>query len=122
MDFDKAAVDTIMEKLHIQCVGNGYVDMICPTQNIGEFIDYMEELGITIKGFTWWCHVCDGHQLCGLGGPRNQYGDGWFSEIPMNKVICFESNEKLKHYLLVDYPNSHEYKECYVPAFWLDTL
>ena len=93
MDFDKAAVDTIMEELHIQCVGNGYVDMICPTQNIGEFIDYMEELGITIKGFTWWCHVRDGHQPCGLGGPRNQYGDGWFSEIPMNKVICFESNE-----------------------------
>ena len=72
MDFDKAAVDTIMEKLHIQCVGNGYVDMICPTQNIGEFIDYMEELGITIKGFAWCCHVRDGHQSCGLGGPRNQ--------------------------------------------------
>lgn len=45
MDFDKAAVDTIMEKLHIQCVGNGYVDMICPTQNIGEFIDYYGGVG-----------------------------------------------------------------------------
>ena len=45
---------------------------ICPTQNIGEFIDYMDELCITIKGFTWWCHVHDNHQPCGLGGPRNQ--------------------------------------------------
>ncbi len=122
MDFDKTVVDRIMEKLQIQPVGNGYTDMICPVQNIGEFIDCMEELGITIIGFTWWCHVHGHHQPCGLGGPRNRYGDGWFSEIPMDKVICFESNEKLKQYLLVDYPGSHEYKECYVPAFWLDVL
>ncbi len=94
--------------------------MICPVQNIGEFIDRMDELGIAIKGFTWWCHVHGYYQPCGLGGPRNRYGDGWFSEIPMNKIICFESNEELKHYLLVNYPDSHEYKECYVPAFWLE--
>lgn len=122
MDIDRAAVDLIMEKLHIQPVGNGYIDMICPVQNIGEFIDRIDELGITIKGFTWWCHVHGDHQPCGLGGPRDRYEDGWFSEIPMDKVICFESNKKLKHYLLVEYPDSHEYKECYVPAFWLDTF
>ncbi|MDE6687843.1 MAG: hypothetical protein K2K17_11065 [Lachnospiraceae bacterium] len=121
MDFElKNNLDNIMKKLHIQPVGNGYIDLICPVKKIGEFIDCMEQLGIKIKGFTWWCHVHDSHPACGLGGPQSQYSDGWFSEIPANEITYFESNDKLKQYLLEDYPNCPQYKECYVPAFWLD--
>ena len=112
-------IDDILKRLHIQPVGNGYIDLICPVENISEFIDCMEQLCITIKGFTWWCHVHGGHEACGLGGPRSRYSDGWFSEIPMDDIIRFDSNEELKHYLLEIYPNSPQYKECYVPAFWL---
>jgi hypothetical protein len=120
MNLDKDTIDSVIMKLHIQPVGNGYIDMICPIENIGEFIDSMEQLGVKIKGFTWWCHVCGCHQPCGLGGPKNKYGDGWFSEIPMGEIICFESNEKLKQFLLEDYPKSKEFRKCYMPAFWLD--
>lgn len=47
----------IINTLHIQSVGNGLINLICPPENICKFIDYCSELNITIKGFTWWCHI-----------------------------------------------------------------
>ncbi len=97
------------------------IDLICPKENIAAFIDELTALDIRIYGFTWWCHVTGGHAACGSGGPKNQFGDGWYSEIlPMGNLLQFEDNMSLRHFLLEDYPACEDYKECYRPAFWLE--
>ena len=114
------ALPRIMDELHIQAVGNGYTDLICPRENVGKFIDEMDKLHIKIIGITWWCHVTEGHEPCGMGGPKNKFGPGWYSEISLTDLIRFESHEELRRYLLEKYPTSKEYKECHIPAFWLE--
>lgn len=119
--FDTKKVDEIVERLHIQTVGNGYIDMICPKENIGAFIDEMNALGIRIYGFTWWCYATDSHKPCGMGGPKNRYGEGRYSEIEMGKVILHDScNNEIRDFLLNAWPNSEDYKPCHTPAFWLE--
>lgn len=113
-------LDRTLRELRIQPVGKGYIDLICPPENIGAFIDRMEALQIPIEGFAWWCHVRGDHHPCGMGGPLNRYGEGWFSEIRMDDILRFDGYEALRRYLLEEYPNSPAYKPCYVPAFWLD--
>ena len=114
------AVKRVIDELHVQVVGNGLIDMICPKENIDKFIDEMNRLHIRIYGFTWWCHVTQGHEPCGMGGPADEYGDGWYSEIAMFDVHLFDSNEQIRHYLLEVYPSSKDYRPCYTPAFWLE--
>ncbi len=111
--------DDIFEKLHIQPVGNGYIDLICPMGSVNDFIDEMNRLKIRIIGFTWWCHVEEGHVPCGMGGPKSKYDNSWFSEI-QDELYEFKSNEEIRNFLINIYPKSSEYKDCFVPAFWLD--
>lgn len=110
----------VFERLHIQPAGAGYVDLICSKSNIGVFVDEMDALGVRIVGFTWWCHVNKNHKPCGMGGPKNKYGEGWYSEIAMEKLQNFESNEKVKAFFIEENMKSASYKECYVPGFWLE--
>lgn len=116
---DKKYIDSLCIKYHIQPVGEGYIDLICPIDCINDFIDEMNRLGVRILGFTWWCHVENNHVPCGMGGPKSRYDKGWFSEIP-DELHMFDDNEEIRYYLTVIYPQSKEYKECLVPAFWLD--
>ena len=116
----KNDLQRIMDELHIQSVGNGYTDLICPKENAGKFIDAMDRLHIKIRGITWWCHVTEGHEACGMGGLKNKFGQGWYSEIPLTGLIHCDSNNQLRKYLLEEYPASKEFKECYTPAFWLE--
>ena len=113
-------LDDILQKYHIQPVGNGYIDCICPEDNIISFIDEITAHGIRIIGFTWWCFVSNGHELCGMGGPQNEYDDGWFSEIAMFDVHEFGTNEEIKNYLTNVWRYQNGYKSCFVPAFYLD--
>lgn len=52
--------------------------------------------------------------------PKEKFGNGYYSEIYMESVIKFNSNEEFRKFLLEEYPNSDEYKPCYTPAFWID--
>ncbi len=104
----------------IQPVGDGMIDLICPIENVVAFIDFCSTRSIQIKGFTWWCHVTDKHEPCGMGGPKSIYFDGWFSEIQMDTLISFDTNEDYRNYLMTEWKNSSDYKECYWPAFWLE--
>ncbi len=61
-------VEQILEVLKPQPVGNGMIDIICSFDNIDSFIDLCNAYEVSIKGFTWWCHVVDGHEPCGMGG------------------------------------------------------
>lgn len=110
----------VMNELHVQPVGKGYIDMICPKENIEKFIDEMNRMHIKIIGFTWWCYVTENHTPCGMGGPKNRFGSGWYSEISFGDLIRVNSNEQLRQYLLEVYPSSEAYKPCYTPAFWLE--
>lgn len=116
---DMYAVNKVIDDLHIQAVGCGYIDLICPRENIEKFIDEMDRLNIRITGFTWWCRVTEGHVPCGMGGPKSRFGPWWYSEIPAD-LLRFDSNDRLRKYLSEEYPASKEYRPCYVPAFWLE--
>ena len=109
-----------LKDLKIQPVGDGLIDMICPPEHIGDFIDLCTAAGMRIQGFTWWCHVVEGHAPCGMGGPQSKYYDGWFSEIPMDEIIRLTDNESYKDFFGNVWPTAPQYHDCYWPAFWLE--
>ena len=114
-------IKTIFEKLKVQPVGDGLIDLICPMENADLFITEMDKLGIRIKGFKWWCHVTGDHEPCGMGGPKNKFGEGWFSEVlPMDELISFENNEEYRKFFLYEWKQSGNYKPCVCPGFWLE--
>lgn len=114
----KKELDAVMERLHITPVGSGYLELICPKDSIMDFIDEMDRLGLAITGFSWWCHVTQGHEPCGMGGPKDRFGDGWYSEIQMGAFTPLDCNEAYREFFMTEYRN---YKPCLVPAFSLES-
>ena len=112
--------EVILEKYKIQPVGDDMIDLICPPENVQDFIDYCDANEILIRGFTWWCHATDEHEPCGMGGPNSKYFDGWFSEIKIEGIIRFDTNEEYRRFFLKEWPESEEYKPCFWPGFWLE--
>lgn len=112
-------IGKVFAELRVQPAGQGYIDCICPQENIGGFISAMSNLGITIDGFTWWCYALPGHPPCGMGGPKNAYGDGYYSEMQKDGIFGLQGNERYRAYLLDEYPRSKSYRKCCVPGFWL---
>ena len=117
-----AELERIIERLHMIRVGSGYFEIICPKTSITAFIDEMDKLHIDIAGFSWWCHVTEGHEPCGMGGPHNIYGDGWYSEIEMSDFTTMRSNDEYRRYFTIEYPHSEEYLPCRVPAFSIEKI
>ena len=114
------SLKNIIKKYSVQPAGSGYIDCICPKENIEGFISALSELNVTIEGFTWWCFSDSSHEPCGMGGPRNKYGEGFYSEMQKKSVFDkYEDNESYKNYLLNEFLNSREYQPCLVPGFWL---
>jgi len=111
-----------LEVLKIQPVGDGPIDidLICSPAQVDSFINLCNIQGVSIRGFTWWCHVIDGHEPCGMGGPKSKYYDGWFSEIPMYDIIRLPNNEAYRNYFKNIWPTSIDYHSCYWPGFWLE--
>ena len=112
-------LNEIFDEFHVQSVGNGYIDCICPKESIEGFISELDKLNIKIEGFTWWCFSNENHPPCGMGGPKNKYGEGFYSEMGNSGLIKFQSNEEYKHYLLENFQKSNDYKDCLRPGFWL---
>ena len=54
-----------------------------------------------------------------MGGPKSEYFDGWFSEIPMDEIIALKDNEAYRTFLSNEWPKTPEYRACYIPGFWL---
>ena len=118
----QAELEDIIKRHQMIRVGKGFFELICPQNSIVAFIDDMEKLHIEITGFSWWCHVTEGHEPCGMGGPRDIYGSGWYSEIEMFAFTSLDGNAAYRHYFTQEYPKSKDYKSCRVPAFSLETL
>ncbi|WP_155829757.1 hypothetical protein [Butyrivibrio sp. AC2005] len=55
-----------------------------------------------------------------MGGPNSKYFDGWFSEIKIEGIIRFDTNEEYRRFFLKEWPESEEYKPCFWPGFWLE--
>ena len=115
-------LEGFIKRLHMIRVGKDFLELICPENSIVEFIDEMDKLDIKITGFSWWCHVTEGHEPCGMGGPRDEYGNGWYSEIKMGDFIELDSNYAYRYYFMTEYPAIKDYKPCRVPAFSLEPL
>ena len=109
-----------LEKLKIQPVGEGMIDLICPPEHIDAFIDLCDASGISIRGFTWWCHVTEGHTPCGMGGPRSRYYDGWFSEIPMEDILRLPDSGAYRDFFRNTWPMDKSCHDCWWPGFWLE--
>ncbi len=109
-----------LDGLKIQPVGDGLIDLICPWESVEEFIRQCDREGLAVTGFTWWCHVTGDHRPCGMGGPRSEHFDGWFSELAMDEPISFENNSEYLHYLKDVWPGEREYRPCLWPGFWLE--
>ena len=109
----------MFSKLKVTRVGD---ECICPIENAAEFIDGMSEKNIKIPCFSWWCYVSEGHKPCGMGGPRNVHGEGWYSEICADDAIFeFENNEEMKKFLLQEWSKSPNYRGCFTPAFLINS-
>ena len=111
-----------LHELKIQPVGNGLIDLICAPDGVDAFIDFCDENGLRIVGFSWWCHVTEGNEPCGMGGPKSHYYDGWFSEIQMNKIMELSDNESYRDYFHNVWPKDKNYHDCYWPGFWLSEI
>lgn len=79
-------LEVLIEKYKVQLVGNGYSECIIMKDNMEVFIKEISNLGILIPYVDWWCYVNPNestHTGCphGLGGPRSEYYEGWFSEL-----------------------------------------
>ena len=81
------SLEELLKVLKIQPLGKGLLDMICSPNDVGVFIDFCNALGKSIKGFTWWCHVTEEHQPCGMGGPSictNLISDSFVMVVPFS--------------------------------------
>ncbi len=117
----KKKLDSLILKYNVTVVGKGYLECICPYQNIENFIDDVSKLDIKIAGFCWWCFVPDdgSHTPCGYGGPAVK--DGYYSEIIHTfKFYEFDTLDLMKAYLLHEYKNEPDYHACFHPAFYLN--
>ena len=110
-----------LDELRIQPVGEGedMIDLICPPEKIDAFLDLCNTEGIEIKGFSWWCHVTEGHEPCGMGGPKSSFFEGWFSEIPMDDIVRLPDNASYSTFFKSIWPEEDNYHDCWWPGFWL---
>lgn len=136
-------IESIMERYKTEPVGTGYIDIITPNKYIDEFIEEITNINVAIECVTWWCHCSDTNEKqygCphGMGGPKSDYYDGWYSEmgfefetfeIPSDKFQKLDPdenlyeniktiNELIREYVM-DLSKARGYSKCLTPAFWL---
>ena len=111
-------IDKIMKEYKVQSVGDGYINCICPLENISFFLDEMKKINIKVPHFTLWEYVSDRNlnSVIGMGGPLNNYGNGWYSEL-LEDYFEYQGECNLKEILQ---EVSQKYKCEIIPAFWLD--
>lgn len=134
-------VELLFKKYKVQHVGNGYIDLIVSNELVEAFINELTRHNIIIFGVTWWCHcTTESESLLGcphgMGGPRSEYYQGWFSEtqIPiyevpkqfLDEINLSELHNKVKSindhvlkFIRDDFKKDNSYSSCLVPGLWL---
>ena len=81
----RAVIDDLLKEFKVQPVGDGYIDLIVGRDRSLQLIDELAKQAIAIQSLTWWCLCTPESKIqlgCphGMGGPINEFGEGWFSE------------------------------------------
>lgn len=125
----KILLDELIKKFEVIPACWYYSELITRKEMVVPFVNGLAELGIRIRGFTWWCYVDGTTSECphGLGGPWNAYGQGWFSELGHWDNIQLaelesveETNRRYVDYYMNIFPRMQTYLSCVVPAIDID--
>lgn len=132
---DKATLDKIIERHKGQPVGYGYIDIIIARENYKDFVADIVKSGFIIESISWWewCPLGKESEY-GLGGPRSQYYDGWFSELPIDvDDIKLKAHKEIKEIIreIIDIIETKTFSfqdetvtfqndNWLIPAIWLD--
>ena len=127
---EKKDLDHILALHKAQPVGSGYIDIIVKRENVHQIIESLVSSGVQIKTITWWEYVDSLPKKAkyGMGGPKSNFYDGWFSEI------CFgeddiNTNNKVEILKVIENKEIHfadgeivryQEQECLTPALWLE--
>lgn len=136
-----AKIESLLENFQTTPVGNGFIDIITPTDNIDSFIGSMTDLGIAINLVTLWCNCTPDNEVqygCphGYGGPR--YESCYYSEMcehdPFDAAesvpelitddaaptdLINKYNTAIREYVETGIKARPEYSPCLVPGFSL---
>lgn len=123
---DKEKLDNLLELHRAQPVGHGYIDIIVSRDNYKPFIADLIKDGFVIESISWW-EWCEKNKECeyGLGGPKSNYYDGWFSELAVG-IDDIKSNEDIidkietKEISFPDQTVTFKHDRWLTPAFWLN--
>jgi hypothetical protein len=137
------ALNSLLKKYQVEGVGNGYIDQILSVEKSIILIKELTALNIAVECLSWWCLTTKESRSrlgCphGMGGPKNRYGEGYFSECDHYPFTSFEvveanlqshyispencareCNQKFMHYLINDFLAEGFYSECLHPGLWL---
>ena len=128
---NRILLNELLLKHKAQTVGNGDIDIIVSRKNYKEFVADILKNEYIITGISWWefCHANNKNQY-GLGGPKSNYYNGWFSELPIDideiKLGTENQFEKIVNVIeqkIIHYPNetiTFDKSAWLTPAFWLD--
>lgn len=141
--FIQLELETLMKRHQVQSVGSGYIDLIIPHSRVIHFLDDLSNLSICAEYISWWCHcTAENKKLYGcphgMGGPNNQFGNGYFSECthlsefdPRSHGFMLETlskragefvkecNHMMAVYLENELVNEDFYSPCLTPGLWL---
>lgn len=127
---EKKDLDYILALHKAQSVGNGYLDIIVKQEYVHQLIQSLVSKGIRINRISWWEYVDSFPKKpkYGMGGPKSDFFDGWFSELHFvdDEIDMNEENEILKIILNkeIHFPDGEiiRYREqkCLTPALWLE--
>lgn len=130
MNFNmKQQLDIVIKNYEIVPVGNGYIDLITRREFILQFINALNNLNIKIAAVSWFDFVDYKREAWGLGGPKNPYGEGWFSEICSDDAYfsttlldnVIENNNQYLKYIFEDAKKQMKhFYNSFVPSFCLE--
>lgn len=113
--FAQRELDRLLADHAVQPVGDGYIDCICPRQNIEKFLRDLSLLGVVVTDYTVWQWVSRTDEtVWGMGGPRNSFGDGWYSELDVFR--SWRGPDEMENFLTVE---ERRLSCSLVPGFWL---
>lgn len=142
----KDSLEKLFASYEVQPVGNGFVDLIVSRSNALGLLDELAKLSIRAESVSWWCLCTPENQTrlgCphGMGGPRNRFGSGWFSECVhypifdvsqhgealMDNSECAVNsavahNHIVRNYLENDLPQEAFFSDCLYPSLSLQIL
>lgn len=130
---DKVKLDNIIETHKAQPVGHGYIDIIVSRDNYKDFVADLVRNNYKIKSISWW-EYCpkEKESNYGLGGPKSNYYDGWFSELPVdvddldNVALKEKEIEEINNKIetkVIEFPDEtvmFKQNNWLTPAIWLD--